>query len=250
MTITASHDLRQRIADAIARVVTTRQFGETAVVSLPVMYPSGAFAGVHVTVSGDRCFVSDSAIGFREAEMAGAGDFYDSSARVAAERFGVSYDGASVFAASAALSRVEGAIIAVANASARAVIQALLNAAEAKERDRNNTVFDLVSDIFGSINVSRTETVLGKEASWPAHNVVVLHGRRAIFEFVSGHHNSIASKFLMFSDIARVETPPSLNSVVKTVEGIGPKGAMLSDVSNIIPLSASRATFRQYAEAA
>jgi hypothetical protein len=69
MTITETPDIRQRIAKAIGRAITTRQIGETVVVSLPVMYPSGTFAGIHVTVSGDNCFVSDSAIGLREAEM-------------------------------------------------------------------------------------------------------------------------------------------------------------------------------------
>jgi hypothetical protein len=248
--IVANEQLRQRIADAVGRLITTRQFGETALVSLPVMYPSGAFAGVHVTVSGDKCFVSDSAIGYREADLAGVGDYFDAAARDAAEWFGVNYDGASVFVASAALSRIEGAIIGVATASSSAVTRALLRAAEAKEQSRNSAVFEIVSEVYGHTNVTKQQEVAGKEASWEAHNVVLLEGRRAIFEFVSNHTNSIASKFLMFSDIGRIEDPPALNSVVEALETLGPKGTMLHDVSNVIPLNASRETFRQYARAA
>lgn len=128
MTI-SSPSLDKQIAEAVGRTLSSRQFGETTIISLPVMYPSGAFAGVHVTVSGDRCYVSDAAIGMREAEVAGVGDFFDGTARTAAEWFGVGYDGASIFAASAPLSRIEGAVIAVANASSRAVTHALLSAA-------------------------------------------------------------------------------------------------------------------------
>ena len=248
--IVASQDLKRQIADAIGRAVSTRYVGEAVMVSLPILYPSGAFAGVHINVSGDRCFVSDAAIGLREAEMAGVTDFFDNAARAAAKSFGVGYDGASIFAASAPLARVDGAIIAVANASSNAVTHALLSAAESKEKTRNNVLFDLVKEIFGPRNVSRREAIIGREATWDAHNVVVFKGRRSVFEFVNQNTNSIASKFLMFSDISRSETPPALNSVVEAVDELGPKGAMLGDVSNIISLDASRDRFIKLASAA
>jgi hypothetical protein len=250
MTLTTSPDLRRQIADAVGRLVSTRQFGETAVVSLPVMYPSGTFAGVHITVSGDKCFVSDSAIGLREAEMAGAADFFDPAARDAAQWYGVNFDGASVFAASASLARIEGAVAAVANASCTAVARALLRAAEAKEQTRNTAVYDVVSEIFGRQNVAKMADVTGKKATWPAHNVVTLRGRRAIFEYVSPHTNSIANKFLMFSDLMQADDPPSCNSVVKSLAAFGQKGSLLHDVSNVVELGAERDMYRRLADAA
>ena len=153
--VTDRDTFRDIVTQAVARLVSTRLIGEAVTVSLPISYPSGAFAGVKVSLSADRCFVSDAAIGLREAEMACAGDFFDSTAKEAAERFGVSFDGASVFAASAPLDRVDGAIVAVANASVNAVSKALAHAAEAKERITNNVVFDIVADIFGKSNVAK-----------------------------------------------------------------------------------------------
>ena len=71
------------VTQAVARLVSARLFGEALTVSLPISYPSGAFAGVKVSLSGDSCLVSDSALGLREAEMACIGDFYDSAAKEA-----------------------------------------------------------------------------------------------------------------------------------------------------------------------
>jgi hypothetical protein len=240
------------IAQAMARLVHTQLTGESVVVSLPIMYPSGAFVGVSISVSGNKCFVSDSAIGLREAEMAGASDFYDSVAGKVAESFGVRYDGASVFAIDASIERVEGAAAAVGNASASAVARALSKAAESKERVKNNVVFDIVASIFGRPNVEKTIDIPGRDAVWPAHNVVTFSDRhRAIFEFVSAHTNSVANKYMMFSDISKIEDHQmSLVSVVNSIETIGAKGAMLADVSNVIELTADRSIFKKYARAA
>jgi hypothetical protein len=243
-------DLKDSIAAAIGRLVSVRDFGEACVVAVPVAYPSGALAAVHISLSGELCFVSDCALGLREAEMSGATDFFDAAARDAAHSFGVAYDGASVFAASAPLGRIDGAIIAVANASATAVGKALLRASETKEKTANSAVYDLISDIFGRHRVARKAEIVGQDASWEAHNVVTSDGSRAIFEFVGEHSNSIASKFLMFSDLVRIENGLALNSVVKSIASVGPKGAMLSGVSNVIAIDSSRETFVRFAKAA
>ncbi|MGX5734537.1 hypothetical protein [Bosea thiooxidans] len=194
--------------------------------------------------------MSDCALGMREAEMAGASDFFDSAANDTASWFGVGYDGASVFATSAGLDRLEGAIVAVANASTSAVGRALLRASEAKERQANSAVFDLVTEIFGKPNVTRKMEIAGREASWDAHNVVTIGGKKAVFEFVGNHANAIASKFLMFSDIVKITDAPSLNSVVQSIEQMSKKANMLNDVSNIIALDSRRELFLHYAKIA
>ena len=245
--ITDTRPLKEAIAAALARLVSVRVVGEASVVGVPVSYPSGAFAAVHISISGDKCFVSDCALGMREAEMAGTSDFYDASAKEAAAWFGVGYDGASVFAASAPLERIEGVIVAVANASAMAVSRALYKALDAKERQSNTLVFDLVSEIFGRNNVTKQQELTGKNTVWPAHNVVTFNGRKAVFEFVGDNGNAIASKFFMFSDLAQADKSPSLNSVVKSLESLSAKGKMLSDVSNVVSMNAAHNEFRRLA---
>lgn len=244
---------QSEIARAVSRLVTATYVGDSVVVSLPIIYPSGAFVGVSISLeSEDKCFLSDTAIGLREAEMTGASDFFGSAAKQLAEHFGVGFDGASVFAASASLDRVAGAAAAVGNASAGAVARAVMKAAEHKEHARNNMVFDIVSDIFGRPNVDRAIEIAGRDfSSWPAHNVVSFRdGHKAVFEFVGGHTNSIANKYLMFSDLGKVETPPSLISVVNSIDNLGSKGAMLSDVSNVLELKSAKSLYERYARAA
>jgi hypothetical protein len=243
---------QSEIGRAVSRLLTITNVGESVVVSLPIMYPSGAFVGVSISLIAEgKCFLSDTAIGLREAEMAGAADFYDNSAKQLAEHFGIGFDGASVFAASASIDRVAGAATAVGNASAGAVARALMKAAEYKERAKNNVLFDIVSDVFGRPNVERTIEIAGRDSVWPAHNVVSFTDRRrAVFEFVAAHTNSIANKYLMFSDLGRVDSPPSLVSVVNSIDALGSKGAMLGDVSNVIELKSGRPTYERYARVA
>jgi hypothetical protein len=52
---------------------------------------------------------------------------------------------------------------------------------------------------------------------------------------------------MMFSGLARVEEAYSLNSVLKSIRDIGSKGAMLADVSNLVPLDAPKETYLRYA---
>jgi hypothetical protein len=93
--------------------------------------------------------------------------------------------------------------------------------------------------------------LIGRDASWPAHNIVTFtDNRRAVFEFVRENQNSIANKFMMFSDLSRLEDGISLNSVVKSIEAIGKKGSMLADVSNVLSIDADASEFRRYAKAA
>jgi len=171
---TDTRALEAAIAVAKARLVSTRTLGDAVVVDVPVSYPSGACAAVHVSLSGDKCLLSDSAIGLREAELAGASDFFDPCAKDAAAWFGIAYDGASLLATAVPLDRLDGAIVAVSNASTMAVGRALVRAAEAKERQANAAVYDRVVDVFGRQNVTKRSEIPGRDAVWEAHNGVTI----------------------------------------------------------------------------
>lgn len=243
--------LNDRLGRAVSRLMAVRVNGDSARLCVPVVYPSGSGCTVEIMVNGDKCFVSDLALGHMEAEMQGADEFYDHSAKRAAHHFGVGYDGLSIFACWAALERIETAITSVANASAQAASSAIFRAMEEKHKQHNLEVFERVSSIFGIQFVAKSVDISGRDAAWEVHNVVTFPDRRrAVFEFVSESQNSIANKFMMFSDLSRVEDGLSLNSVVRNVERIGKKGAMLADVSNVLQLTADADDFKRYARAA
>jgi hypothetical protein len=240
-----------RVRDAARRLMAMQNDADRVRISVPVIYPSGATSTVEVSVNGSKCFVSDMGIGHTEALLANAEEFYDIQANRAAERFGIGYDGQSIFALWAPVDRMESAIAMVANASVQAASLAILKATEDRDVRRNDELYDRVRSIFKAADVQKTAELPGKNATWKAHNVVFLPSRQiAVFEFVSQHPNSISNKFMMFSDLVSSEHPPSLISVVKSVAAVGMKGAMLADVSNVIELTAPTSDFEKFARAA
>lgn len=251
MPVIANEKIEARIAEAVSKLVSTSIDGGRVRISLPVLYPSGAGSAVEIMINGEKCFVTDFGFGLMEAEMYGAEEFFDSAARKSAARFGVGFDGASVFALWADLSRLEGAIAGVANASVQAAGASIMRAVEEKEKRTNREVYERVVEYFGARSVVREQDLSGKEDVWTAHNVVIIPGRKkAVFEFVTDNANSIANKFIMYSDLSRIENTYSLNSVVRSIPSIGKRGSMLADVSNVLSLDSPRELYLRYAEAA
>ncbi len=213
--------------------------GERAKIAIPILYPSGSSAAVEVMINGGKCFVSDLALGQMEAEMHGADSFYPVAARKAASRYHVGFDGLSIFATWASLDNIEAAILGVSNASVFAASNAVYRAVEDKERKKNDAVYEKVARVFGAPYVARHAEISGENASWEAHNVVTFSkGRIGVFEFVSANQNSIASKFMMFSDLSKLEDKYTLTSVVSSITGIVGKAAMLQDVSEVLQIDA------------
>jgi hypothetical protein len=62
---------------------------------------------------------------------------------------------------------------------------------------------------------------------------------------VTENQISIASKFMMFSDLSKSSRSYSLNSVVSNIDKLGAKGAMLADVSYVMQIAANDDDFRR-----
>jgi|GEM_PF-2458475 len=241
-----------RIYDAMKRLVSGAQFGNKTIVSIPVVYPSGAHAGVEIEINGDDCFVSDVGQGYAESDNYGASEFYKYSAKTACERFSTAYDGLNMFVLKTSVENMEAAIVAVANASVMAARDAFERATAEKSRRSNSDIFDRFIDVFGKERVSKVAELKGKHVSWDAHNVVSFNGRTSVFEYVADHPNAISSKFMMFSDLRRNDDAQIiLNAVVHDINQISQKGQLIADVaSNVVPFSATAKQFTKYAEAA
>jgi hypothetical protein len=228
--------------------MTTRHDGQGIRVSVPVLFPSGSGAAVEILAGGEQAFVSDIGLGHLEAEYGGASEYFDAQAKRAADQFGVSYDGYSIFALSVPLDRIEGGIAAIANASVRAASLAILRAVEDKDRRQNDVVYERITRVFDKKSVAKTMDLRGQRDHYSAHNVVLFpSGEKAVFEFVSPHRNSISNKFLMFSDLVDSEAPLALNAVIESRAAMPSVGAMLEDVGNFIELAANDNLYRQYA---
>lgn len=244
MAVVSDIEHKARIERAIARLMPLTGSGDRAKIAVPILYPSGSSAAVEIMLNGGKCFVSDLGLGQMEAEMNGADIYYDASARRAAANYHVAYDGLSIFATWASLENIESAILGVSNASVFAATNAIHKAVEEKDRKRNDAVYEKVARLFGPHQVVRHTDVIGENATWEAHNVVTFpRGKLGVFEFVSANQNSVASKYMMFSDLSKLEDRYVLTSVVSSITSIGGKAAMLQDVSEILQIDAADADF-------
>ena len=248
MVVMSKQLFTERLGKAVSRLMNVSAEGDRARVSVPILYPSGSSGAVEIVLNNDKCFVSDLALGQMEADMYGAGSFYDVAARKSADRFGVGYDGVSIFAVWAPIDNIESAIMSVANASITAASNAVFKAIDDKEKKKNEELFDRVVHVFGRTDVSKEAEVVGRDATWDAHNVVVLADRKkAIFEYVTDSQNSIAAKFMMFSDLSKSEFQYALTSVVSNVGNISRKGTMLAEVSTVIQIASNDDIYKKRA---
>lgn len=249
--ITASAEVREEVARAVARLASATPVGDAFIVDVPVLYPSGKGAAVQVQFHRGRCVVSDMGLGHLEAEMEGGGDGYSRWARFAAEEAGISYDGQSLFVLEVSPDRLDGAIVLVANTSCRAVTITMVKAQERKERSYNAELFERVTSLFPTNLVSRQEEVEGEFHKWDAHNVVRLPDRRPIiFEAVSPHQNSVASKVTMFLDIGQRTNAPSRVAVARDLSKMQDFAGILGNVAHVIEFSAQRIEYERHAIAA
>lgn len=248
--MTSNQVLVERVREAVARLAGAREMDGRVVVDLPIMYPSGAMVVVQVERNGDKVLASDMGYGLVEAELSAAEEFYGVSATRAAEEFSVGFDGYAIFALWVSIDRLESAIVCVGNASSRAAAEAVRRASDIQSRSQNERIFDRIAKVFGKKSVARKTEIPGRHASWDAHNVIVFPDRRrAVFEYMTNHANSISNKFMMFSDIKAVDDSISLNSVVKSLDDLGEKAQLVGDVANIVPMRATDDQFRRFAEA-
>lgn len=239
-----------RVREALARIASVRGLDGRLVVDVPIMYPSGATVVVEIERNGDRYWVSDMGHGLVEAEFVAAQGFFSSAARQAAEVYGVEFDGCALFALWTPSARLEAAIICVANASNRACSEAIRAASEAKERKATERIFKRIQAVFGAKHVTRSAVLVGRHTQWDAHNVVVFPDRRrAVFESMTAHANSVSSRFLMFSDLKAADEELSLNAVVRDTSSLGDKAQIVGNVANIVSLSATDDDLRRFAQA-
>lgn len=251
MTTFDTKDQMQIVRRALERIASVSDPDGRIMVSVPVMYPSGATSTVEVQINQDNCWVSDQGFGFVEAEYLGATEYYPKAARDAAEAYGVQFDGSAVFALWVPKSRIEAAIVCVSNASNRAASEAIRVASEKKSSRRNDEIFERITSIFGPQIVAKSAEIRGRHVAWPAHNVVSFPDRhQAVFEYMTRHSNSASSKFFMFSDLKQADENMSLNAVVANVSSLDAKAQMVGDVANIISIDSTEDSYRRYARAA
>ena len=230
----------KNIDAAIAKLVTAEHFRAGTLVSMPILYPSGASVVLELSMQKSTVFVSDRGGGYQEAEFLGATRHFQREADRVAQEFGIRFDGRDMFVAEVPLDRIDGAMAATASASAQAVVMTAMKAAERQERHAKEAMFAKLTSAFGADGFARDIELIGaSNHRWRVDAMVERSGGRALFSSVTKSYISAAGTAAKFGDFARLEIPPRRVSVVSSIASLGDWYGVVANASdNIVELTA------------
>jgi hypothetical protein len=229
-------NLGDAVAAALEKLLTAAVFDRGVYVTLPIRYPSGASVVLQITEVGDRCFVTDYGMGYVEADMLGATNFFERRARTLAEATGIHYDGQSFFIAEVGKDRLAGAMVVVADCSQKAANQAAMSTAKKDEAAATDEAFEKIASVFGRQAVARDVPFKGASShQWSVAFMVTLPSRdKAVFEAPTNHGQSISSTAVKFVDIGRLDSPPPRIAVVRSKIEMGDYLGVLAPISTAV----------------
>ena len=235
MTELTETNLAISIDDAIRKLVSVQHFHAGSIVSMPVMYPSGASVVLEISAQGGRVRVCDRGGGYQEAEFGGATKSFGKYAVRAASEAGIQFDGRDLFVADVPIDRVVGAMTVVASCSAQAAAFCALRAAERHERFAREAMFDKLAAVFGAEGFTRDVPMIGaSNHEW--HVDALIRGDKvfAVFNSVSRAYVSAVGTAAKFHDLARLEHAPRRIAVVSSHQDLGDWTGVISSASDAV----------------
>jgi hypothetical protein len=253
VTLVAEKTLSSAVDEAIKCLISVEHFHAGTLVSVPVMYPSGASVVLEIFSQKDRVYVSDRGGAHQEAEFLGATRTFGRDAQRVAVEAGIKFDGRDMFVAEIPFDRIAGAMTVVADCSARAAALCAIRAAERDEKDAKDALFERLSDVFGPTGFERDVQMIGaSNHKWRVDAVVMRpHDSPTLFNSVTRKYVSAAGTAAKFHDFARLETTPRRIAVVTNTAEIGDWIGVIASASDaVIELKASNDQFYRVGMAA
>lgn len=244
-----SAQLRDITEDVASSLATISMENSGALITTPLLYPSGSHVVVHVSGSGNTFFVSDQGFASMEAEMMGGDLILGRLAQALTKTTGALYDQHCFYLANVKHSGLVTAVTIVANASKEAVDQTAYKVAERKNREEEEVLVARLNSIFGSKFVLPKYKLVGaSNHEWDFNAAVVRDDHRSIFELVSPAAVSIYSTVTRFTDIADLKEHPDLVAVLSDrLKTNSSNINLLCRSANVIDLKADDETYRQAA---
>ena len=238
----------RRIADVCAsivpRLVSHKDVRDASFINLPMLYPSGSFVTVRVTLSPSGIRVSDAGFAYREAEGIGAGRSFSGTARSLAEKTELSVGKRAIFL-DVSEEEVERAIYDV-SAASRTVAENIVSRISAEEEENIADVLQQKLDHIFPQAVEYESGIKGASATeWKMSAVANVEGRRAVFDTVLNFANAVYKTSTAFHDLAALESPPSLVAVIANRKEMGNRYSILAQAGRVIEISQSNDTFRR-----
>ncbi len=233
----------RKVVDGLVRVSA---WGNSYLVSVPLVYPSGTNVGVQITPRGGGYLVSDAALGFREAEAYEAQRSFGAHAGRIKEQVGVEYTTEHEFRMFVTERQLSTAIRRVAYASHRAAIKAFNSLPEAGEQEIGAELFQRLRDTFGSENVAGEMKLAGaSNIEWPFAAQVLQGKRRVLFDVVSPKWASVVAAKSKFSDVRHLGPNTFPVAVVENIDAMGKWLPLISQEAEVIEASVDQDELRR-----
>jgi hypothetical protein len=226
--------------------VDVAEHGE-GIVALPSVYPGGAPVVVHVRREGEAFVVTDQGNGYLAAELLGGVRAYSHVAPGIAQLYGVRYDGDMMFAAEVTRPWLANAIIFTGSASRKAVERTAEKMAEERDVNYRDALRERVQAAFPTQSSFDVSLVGQSTREWHFAAQVLLDQRRAVFDIVTPHPNSVAAAYIKFQDVAKL--PAGVDGIAVASRKLAAADQVLISQAahSVIPLDASVETFRRAA---
>jgi hypothetical protein len=243
-----AYDGRDPIQGAASELVTVEQWGDTTFIHLPLFFPSGAAATVCVSRSEGGFLVSDHGFAYRELEAIGAERSFARTAGTIAGRAEIAKDRRRLFV-EAKQDDLARAICDVGAASWQVVDKIYTDRREDEDEiELEDELTAKLVSLFGEPNVKVREKLFGSSSTeWGVSAVVENAKSKTVFQAVSNHPASVYRANSAFHDLARTQKPPKLIAVVRNLEALGSRLAVLSQAGKVIAEASSEDIFRRLA---
>ncbi len=227
---TTLSEIRSAVAPAL---VTWREGKDASFINLPILYPSGSFVTVRLTyVDSASIRVSDSGFAYREAESFGATRSFPRTARSVGESFDVSV-GKRVIFVDVPPTDVERAIFDVSAASREVAERIVSNVAFQDEAEISDVVHTKLDRIFPGVRHDG-KVVGASSIEWDVTAVATVDSHLAIFQAVSNYPIAVYKASTAFHDLAALDQPPVLVSVVPSKAEMGKNYSILAQVGRVV----------------
>ncbi|MDP7151293.1 MAG: hypothetical protein QGI70_09995, partial [Paracoccaceae bacterium] len=217
---------------------------DASFVNMPMSYPSGAFVTVRLSWVQGGLRVSDSGFAFREADSFGAGRSFRRTANTVAADLGINVGKKSVFV-DVQRHEIERAVLDVSAASYTIAERIVAKASADVSIEVVEALRSKLNHVFPN-NISFEEKVVGASATeWDVSAVASLNGRKAVFQAVSNYPVAVFKASTAFHDLAALDNPPVLVSVVANKMEMGSNLSLLAQAGRVIEVSQSDEVFLQ-----
>lgn len=217
-------------------LVSVRNWTDASFLSLPLVYPSGSFVTVRLTYEREGIRVSDCGFAYREAESFGAGRSFAQTARHIADDYDLTVGKRSVYA-DVHMHEVTRAIFDVSAASHAIAEKIVARASVEGEASIADALHEKLDRLFPS-RVTYESTVVGSSSTeWDVDAVAKLDGKTAVFQAVPNYPITVFRTSTAFRDIALLDNPPSLVSVVSDKQEMGKNYSILAQAGRVIEIN-------------